>query len=450
MSEWTAIEPITIWGGTGGSGKSYLVCTQVVPALLAERNGSTVWHNLPINEAALWEYLELPEEERSRLKRIPQDVLATWEDGTSGPWEFWPDPAALAGCHIILDEAHNLIPKDGMPRASARKWLKWAGYVRHYRARLYLVSQDEESILHSVRRRAAVRYEIASHGAERDVFWNISLYDWYVLRSLVLSPDGKLEKRSFVLQFVKRCGRWVPTDYQREIRLDSTLYKLYNSYSASGGTADGDDLPRGTLATLWWFWRRNWWFLCFNRRVWIMVAMIVCITFGLFGWAIQYAQRDLSEAIMRGTRVQAAKVAADNDTPNRPPLTAAKCQPVPLEYAETPVTAGAALLECEWLLSARDRLIAERSRLLIERAEDPGGVIEGLSAGGIWCGPPVSKWVPVGARVPGGLWIGCKVLEITDNVASLLAPDGTVYHAGRGLRSRDPARSGAGAVSRGG
>lgn len=97
-------------------------------------------HKLPVDEV------------ERRVRTIPPDVLRSWQDGESGPWEYFAD-ADLSGAHIAIDEAHTFWPSARVPGGPERvdKLMHWLSTVRHTGATVEFITQHPNQIHDKIR-----------------------------------------------------------------------------------------------------------------------------------------------------------------------------------------------------------------------------------------------------------------------------------------------------------
>jgi hypothetical protein len=264
-----------------GSGKSYVRCARfLVDEFLRETDGVHI-SNFPIGlvpphhpfpptfegETFIDRIAETvakarkcdPQQIRDRLEIIPDEVLETWRDEKSGPWEYFADQD-LTGAHIALDEIHNYCGTKAK-RETKGKWSKWLGEIRHRGATVELISQHESKIATEIKHEAGGLIQVVKKDDELDPLFSIHLGDWYELRAKFLT--GKYT--SCVAQIEKRdeAGKWKVNSIRRWW-MTPDYFRFYDSHNApQSGSGTGTSAPkkefekRSALGLIRWFVFRN-------------------------------------------------------------------------------------------------------------------------------------------------------------------------------------------------
>ena len=235
---------IIITTGVPGCGKSYVRCARFLyDSFLPDTNG-VHYSNFPVNVDTLCDTLErrrkinlfsrffvrhLPtaEDYKSRVKVIPEDVMRSWRDYTSGPWDYFKG-LDLRYCHIALDEIHEICRRD-MPEDIYSKWDEFLGTIRHRGCTIEGLTQDISLVSKCFVSRCSLRYELIPCEDLRDPFFKIPLGDWYQLKA---SFTGEYHKTVFLQEYMKQGnGRFKKTDTRRFL-IDPFYFDFYNSYSS--------------------------------------------------------------------------------------------------------------------------------------------------------------------------------------------------------------------------
>lgn len=269
---------LTMIVGPPGSAKTYSCIWHLVHDFLPHNKGPVV-SNLPLNIDAICDWCEkkykgrIPwctgDALRDRIRPIPDEVFQTWYDdghgSESGPWEYF-QPGELQGALVILDEVHEVIQSRSEPK-TVQKWKLWLGGIRHSKAEVWGLSQDEMKIGTPFRQQCGLKIELINGEIRRDPVFQIPMADWYELRAGLIT--GKWAAGVFELEFVKINGKW-KSSQSRRFELRQEIFDLYNSYNAlHGGNEDDDsaaspaDVHRFQQMTkpslLRWFISRHWW-----------------------------------------------------------------------------------------------------------------------------------------------------------------------------------------------
>jgi len=256
-----------------GAGKTY--CRG--PVFLVEEwlpfNKGLHISNLPLHSDRIAEYCQgrykTDHDAERRIRRIPDEILREWirPESVAGPWDlFGSEEWPLAGSHICLDEAHLMIPRTKSVERR-RKWNSWIAEIRHAGATIEFISQDIDRMDEDIRKVCGLRVVLVSRLTDRDPWLKIPMSDWYELKALITR-----EWNPCVIQIEKRKSdrRW-ETVHRKRIELNSTMYRLYDSFSKPHAVMgiEGEDVGdtvsehefqrRSALGVVWWFFRRNGW-----------------------------------------------------------------------------------------------------------------------------------------------------------------------------------------------
>lgn len=282
-----------------GSGKSYVRCARfLVDEFLRETDGVHI-SNFPIGlvpahhphppayegETFIDRIAEAvakvrkcdPQTIKDRLEIIPEEILSTWRDESSGPWEYFADQD-LSGAHIAIDEIHNYCGSKAS-RAHKGKWSKWLGEIRHRGATVEMISQHESKIASEIKHEAGGLIQVVKKDDELDPLFGIHLGDWYELRAKFLT--GKYT--SCVAQIEKRdeAGKWKVNSVRRWW-MTPDYFRFYDSHNApQSGSGAGVASPkkefekRSAVGLLRWFVFRN------LPQVFTRALMV-----GVFSWLV--------------------------------------------------------------------------------------------------------------------------------------------------------------------
>ena len=232
------------------------------------------WSNFPYEPhtlaviAASWSGGDV-EEYESRLHRIPDEELAAWRRGESGPWSFF-EGKSLTECHIAIDEIHEYCGVSAKPQYLGM-WQKWLGTIRHQGATIEFLSQNEGKVARVIKQESGLRRELVHSDERPDPFFRIPLGDWYELRAkctgTYLAAVWETVGREVNARFVRERDRfhWLLPRY----------FELYDSYSKpesggglKGGPPKGEFERRSALGLLSWFVRKH--FFELLQRSWLI------------------------------------------------------------------------------------------------------------------------------------------------------------------------------------
>ena len=298
---------IVITTGEPGAGKSYIRAARfLVDDFLMNTDGIHI-SNFPLNVEAIASEVAAKKNRFNKsffarfikrrsvitkadiLKRIfiiPDDVLATWRNQTSGPWDYFSN-SDLRGCHIALDEIHEIISLS-KNQDYIDKWDEFLGQIRHRGCTFEGLTQDLKAVHPCLVNRAGLRYEIYPAENTRDPFFKILMYDWYQLKAAF---TGDFHKTIFQLEKKKSgSGKW-RVNHSRRFLIIPEYYKFYNSYSASHQERENSSDPIDDNRTpqyefqklsrtgvLFWFIRKN--LISLILRLFAIITFMWILLFG--------------------------------------------------------------------------------------------------------------------------------------------------------------------------
>ena len=240
---------ICITTGEPGAGKSYIRAARfLVDEFLVNSDGIHI-SNFPLNVDAIAEEVYTRnnsvsktffsrfikckktltiDDIKKRIYIIPDDVLVSWRNQTSGPWDYFSD-TDLKGAHIAIDEIHEII-SFSKSQDYIDKWDEFLGQIRHRGCTFEGLTQDLKAVHSCLVNRAGLRYEIYPADNIRDPFFKILMYDWYQLKG---SFTGDFHKTVFQIEKKKTgSGRW-KVNHSRRFFIIPEYFRFYNSFSAS-------------------------------------------------------------------------------------------------------------------------------------------------------------------------------------------------------------------------
>ena len=220
---------------------------------------------------------------RKRLEIIPDWVLQSWRNESSGPWEYFQG-RDLRYCHIAIDEIQNYV-SPSKSKEYLQKWDEFLGEIRHRGCTFEGLTQDIDQVDRIFTGRAAVRLEIVPCEVLRDPFFKISMIDWYELKA---SFTGSFHKTVFEVEKRKTDKGW-KTNNTRRFLIVPDYFVFYNSFSASlqeksSGAVDEDRTPlyqfqqKSRIGVLFWFCRKN--FLSLFFRIFVFFLFVWLLFFG--------------------------------------------------------------------------------------------------------------------------------------------------------------------------
>lgn len=201
---------------------------------------------------------------RDRIEMIPEHVVKTWVDGTSGPSEYFAN-RDIQNSHIALDEMHVYAGK--FAKTNVRdQWAKFLGEIRHRGATIELITQAEDKLAKELINDIGAKLQIVKKDDEREPFFGILMGDWYELRAGFLTGsytscvaelefrDGVDKKGNSVWKLNRVRRWWMTPDYFR-------FYDSHNAPHSGKGTGASSELKefqkRTKLGLLKWFVLRN-------------------------------------------------------------------------------------------------------------------------------------------------------------------------------------------------
>ncbi|QQE12321.1 hypothetical protein JD969_02270 [Planctomycetota bacterium] len=200
----TVIELTT---GVPGAGKSYRRCAHyLVNDWLKDKENRIHYSNFPVDIEAIAEYTSRRDVDE-HIKEIPEDVIETWLEGRSGPWEYFQD-TDLACCHIALDEFDHFCSTNHKKEIRTQ-WAAWLKEIRHQGATVEFITQDHQAVAKEVERKVAVRRSLTVGADRRDPYFKIKMYDWYQLRSKLINRQVQTVIET---EYRKHDGRWKAED----------------------------------------------------------------------------------------------------------------------------------------------------------------------------------------------------------------------------------------------
>ena len=235
---------IIITTGVPGCGKSYVRCARYLYDYFLPNTNGIHYSNFPVNAEVLGCLLSKRKngflhrlfnrnvsssaDYSNRVKRIPDDVMRSWREFKSGPWDYFKG-VDLRYSHIALDEVHEICRRD-MPDDIFSKWDEFLGTIRHRGCTIEGLTQDISLVSKCFVSRCSLRYELIPCEDLRDPFFGILMSDWYQLKA---SFTGEFHKTVFQLEFMKQGnGRFKKVDSRRFL-IDPFYFQFYNSYSKS-------------------------------------------------------------------------------------------------------------------------------------------------------------------------------------------------------------------------
>jgi len=254
---------ITLTTGPAGSGKTYVRCSRFLcDEWLPERSGIH-YSNFPVFREKVAAFVSKRTgkpavEFLARMEIIPEQTLATWINGQSGPWDFFHDKN-LDGCHIAIDECHNFCGAKTHHRVRQR-WQAWLGEIRHQGATVEFLSQSPEKVAREIHYEAGLRLSLVNSEDRRDPFMGILLGDWYELKAGFITG----EYQTVVWEIERRNvdGRWIQQN-KRTFTLDPLYFEFYDSFSRpvqGGEKSQGQPREfqkRSHTGLVFWFLKRN-------------------------------------------------------------------------------------------------------------------------------------------------------------------------------------------------
>lgn len=292
----------TLLTAPAGTGKSYWCIYELVNVFLKDTNGD-FWSNLPVGPVpethtfppafpgesfvdriaklvdepevvaggdnkpgwfAKWfkrrEFVNKRRKVAERIKVIPKDVLESWANEESGPWDFFKE-IDLTGARIVVDEIHNFASSKSQ-RQHQRRWQEFCGELRHRGATILFVTQSPMKLAKAVRDECGLRNALVNNEDRCDPWFGIKLYYWY---QLIAKFSGEYRAKFCMLEMADVDGeKRKKTAPPRTIPRDPKYFALYDSYNTpqKGGTEKGQAEKQPWESMPWpglllWFGKRN-------------------------------------------------------------------------------------------------------------------------------------------------------------------------------------------------
>ncbi len=313
--------------GASGSGKTFHTVKWLLDTFLRESEGRFIT-NLPIfiEKIAAEMNRKNPaisiEKWQDRMEVIPEDVLRTWREGESGPWDFFKG-RDLTACHIAIDEVHVFIG-DGAKKEIKAAWLSWLGDIRHAGATVELLTQEVGKVFPKVVKAAGVRMLLQNTETRRDPFFRIQMGDWYEVIAGFLTGKYTAWINVIEKRFVDE--KWV-TEITQSFTLDPYYFPFYDSFSAPqhGGTGarlfQREFQKRSKFGLAWWFVRRHLW--AFSSRTFAIAVFIWWMSGGAIHagtWIGQWAKAQGLRAQQINTAIDVAKGTSKPSSSSKPAI----------------------------------------------------------------------------------------------------------------------------------
>lgn len=295
---------ICITTGEPGAGKSYIRAARfLVDDFLMNTDGIHI-SNFPLNIEAIAEEVyrkknvinksflskffkrkqEITVDDiKKRIFIIPDDVLVSWRNQISGPWDYFSD-SDLKGSHIAIDEIHEII-SFSKNQDYIDKWDEFLGQIRHRGCTFEGLTQDLKAVHPCLVNRAGLRYEIYPAENTRDPFFKILMYDWYQLKAAL---TGDFHKTVFQIEKKKSGSAKWRVNHSRRFLILPEYFKFYNSFSAShqekensSASIDDNRTPQyefqkySRTGLLFWFVRKNFYTLSIRILIFSFFAWIL-------------------------------------------------------------------------------------------------------------------------------------------------------------------------------
>jgi len=313
---------IIITTGVPGAGKTYSRGACFVPQQFLPEYGGSYYSNLPLHVDIIAERYEkrnkVPAAEVvERINSIPDNVLQSWKEEQSGPWEYF-DGVDLSGCHIAIDEAHKYIGA-GVSTAYARQWQEFCGELRHRQCSIEFMTQNEDKLHKAIYKDAALKYRIVNSSSERDPFFKVMMAEWY---NLLACFTREYTPAVWQEEYRNVGERWV-IQKKHPWRFDARNYDLYDSFSRPDGTVVDSVRQKE------WFEDTKPWagpFVFLKRNLWEMApgmaAFAIIISLFVFAKPISSLYFKLMTSRFEGGNVVAEEEQAKKTEEAGPQLTA--------------------------------------------------------------------------------------------------------------------------------
>lgn len=269
--------------GVGGSGKSYLF--GAMAAIQAVQNQTRTlytsiglkfepWTDSEGNEnlglyAYCEKYLKADRETVDRyVKQIPRDIVGEWvpSRGGAAATYAWFNSQDLAGCDVVIDEAHKYCPKKCSVE-HFNEWEKLLGEMRKHGCKVYFVTQVHSKLNKTIDDHSKVHYHLEKGSLRLDGVFGIRMDYWYNLQTLFGIPYLP----RFVVTVQRDQGGKKVTERERWFTLDLKKAQVYDT-AEFAADADEEELMEREAAKeerpafqryskfglLLWFARDNW------------------------------------------------------------------------------------------------------------------------------------------------------------------------------------------------
>lgn len=262
---------VSLTVGVSGSGKTYYRCAVFLMDEWLPNHEGLLISNYPINIDEVEK--DWPGASR-RIEIIPEDVLKSWRDGSSGPWDYFND-RDISGCHIAIDEIHNYCGKSTDNKVR-KKWQQFIGELRHQGATIEFLTQAESKCAKEIINEAEIRYEIQNGENRRLPFLGYRMGDLYEFRAKLL---GRYLCPSYCLEKIQADGKWKTQDNHMFYRLPK-YFKYYDSFSApQSGKGKGNRSEQRPWEKYNWLMLVLWFYLQYPVRI---SLQFLCV--GVFVW----------------------------------------------------------------------------------------------------------------------------------------------------------------------
>lgn len=334
--------------GTPGAGKTYSRVKWLVDDFLINNPTGHYITNIPLNieEISLFvssrlssgENIITPEDIKSRLHLIPDDVLIEWEklnqldnrdlntfDSSTFPPSRYLQQFPLEGSHIAIDEFHKYFSKKG-PKPLKKLWNDWFAEIRKTGCVFEAITQSYGQMSEEFLDKCATRLELVNHSDVRDPILGIRMGDYYELRAGLFNKLS-LQRVSAIetMRGSSTTGRvvWRPTGKSDSFVLSPDYFRFYNSFRNYTGTSGQRKTPAEIYGRkiIFWFLRRNW----FN----ILPRFLLLILFLWFtlGGGFNYALSGIFKAFSLTS-------SSNSEVKSFPPAPAAVSQPGPAAVSQ--------------------------------------------------------------------------------------------------------------------
>mgnify|MGYP001230115756 CR=1 FL=1 len=223
---------------------------------------------------------------KHRIEIIPEEILKKWRVCESGPWDYFKE-RDLEGCHIALDECHNLIRK-GQGKVWVDSWQEWLAEIRHWGCTIEFISQSPGQVSPAIMQVAGQRLELVNNETRRDPLFRVLVFDW---QQLIAKLFGEYESKIWEIEYHNQGKRWVESD-RRAFRLNPELYPLYDTRSKSSmqkaRVRKGDGTYGYPFEEFGWWGLIKWFVLRNAARVFPRLGFAFLVFFICFGGGARY------------------------------------------------------------------------------------------------------------------------------------------------------------------